>query len=290
MDADFVVDAMGRSSRLGTWLQRADWDPAPLSRLRIDLGYATATFHRGDELPDTVIAHSAPGPFSDYQPTLCEPGALTAVEDNRWAVVLAGYSHHRPGRDADGFRARMRRCVAPLREVANNCPMVGDVRPFHFRESQRRNFTRLDRFPGGLAAVGDSVASVNPIYGQGLTLATLQASALSAHLRAGASPHAAAWGYFRRSDAIVNAAWQLATTADLAQPHVTGPYPRGYRLTRWVGDKLTAASVIDPLVNTAFMNVVHMRAHPRTLTRPALLLRAAHVLTGLRRNPPASAT
>ncbi|MFD5424393.1 hypothetical protein [Streptomyces sp. NPDC127084] len=280
MDADLVVDAMGRSSRLGAWLERRGWSAPPLDRMRVDLGYATAAFHRGDELPDTVIAHSAPGPASGYQTTVCEPGALVSAEGNRWTVVLAGYTDHRPGRDPDEFRARMRRCVAPLREVAERCSMDGDVRTFHFRESQRRNFALLNRFPGGLVAVGDSVASVNPIYGQGLTLAALQASALSAYLRSGTPVREAAWGYFRRAGVVVNAAWQVSATADLAQPHVTGPYPRGYRLIRWAGDKIAAASVIDPLVNRAFMDVVHMRRHPRTLTRPSLLLDVARVMLG----------
>ncbi|MFE4335403.1 NAD(P)/FAD-dependent oxidoreductase [Streptomyces sp. NPDC056831] len=278
LEADLVVDAMGRSSRLGTWLQNQGWDAAPMERMRIDVGYATATFKRGRELPETVIAHATPGPASGYQPTLCEPGAIAAVEGSRWAVAISGYAGHRPGRDPDQFRDRMLRCVAPLQEIAEHCEMDSEVMPYTFRESQRREFKRLTRFPGGLVAVGDSVASVNPIYGQGLTLAALQATSLSAHLRSGVSVHAPAWGYFRRIGGVVDAAWSLSTSADLAQPHVNGPYPRGYRFTRWAGDKITQASVIDPIVNSAFMDVLHMRAHPKSLTRPRVLLRTARVL------------
>ncbi|MEU8685038.1 hypothetical protein [Streptomyces sp. NPDC048611] len=278
LDADLVVDAMGRASRLGTWLLRAGWEQPPQRRMRIDLGYATAVFRRGDELPGTVVAHASPGPASGYQPTLSEPGAMVAVEDDRWMVVLAGYTDHRPGRDPADFLARMRRCVTPLHEVADRCALLGDIQTFHFPESRRRDVTRLRRFPGGLVAVGDSLASVNPIYGQGLTLAALQASCLSAYLRAGAAPHAPAWDYFRRAAVVVDAAWQLSATADLAQPHVNGPYPRGYRFARWAVDKLTEASVLDSGVNQAFMDVVHMRRHPKALTRPQVLARAARVL------------
>ncbi|MFF9436462.1 NAD(P)/FAD-dependent oxidoreductase [Streptomyces sp. NPDC014735] len=278
MTADLVVDAMGRSSRLSTWLAAEGWAAPATDRMRVDLGYATATFQRGSELGDLVIAHSAPGPASDYQPSLCEPGALTAVEGDRWAVVLAGYDHHRPSTDPDEFLARMRRCVRPLQVIAERGSMEGDVDVFHFRDSQRRRFVDLERFPGGLAVVGDAMASVNPIYGQGLTLATLQASCLAAHLRAGASPHEPAREYFRRAETAVDAAWQLSTTADLAQPHVTGPYPRGYPLLRWAGDKVTEASLRSPEINRVFMDVLHMRKHPSTLTHPRVLLRVARVL------------
>ncbi|MET8768445.1 FAD-dependent monooxygenase [Streptomyces sp. NPDC004658] len=278
LTADFVVDAMGRSSRLSAWLEQEGWPVPPLDRMTIDLGYATASFRRGSELPGTVIAHSAPGPASDYQPTLCEPGALAAVEDSRWTVVLAGYAGHRPSRDPQEFRSRMRRCVQPLREVAEQCELESDVETFHFRESRRRRFLAASRLPGGLAAVGDAVASINPIYGQGLTLAALQASALAAYLRSGAAAHEPAWGYFQRADVFVNAGWNLSTTADLAQPHVIGPYPRGYALMRWVGDKITQASLQDAEINRAYMSVVHMQQHPRALARPRVLMRAARVL------------
>ncbi|MET8508567.1 tryptophan 7-halogenase [Streptomyces sp. NPDC004787] len=278
LDADFAVDAMGRSSRLGHWLAEAGWRQAPAERMRIDLGYATALFQRGDELGTTVVAHNTPGPASGYQPTLCEPGALAAVEGDRWAVVLAGYAGHRPGADPTEFLARMRRGIEPLRTVAESCEMTGEVATFHFRESVRRVHTRLDRFPGGLVVAGDALASVNPVYGQGLTLAALQANSLAAHLRSGADPAEPAWGYFRRAAVVVDAAWQLSTTADLAQPHVTGPYPPGYRLLRWAGDRITEASVLDSGVNTTYLDVVNLIEHPRALTRPSVLLRAARVL------------
>ncbi|GHG05202.1 FAD-dependent oxidoreductase [Streptomyces filamentosus] len=277
-EAELVVDAMGRSSRLVEWLTGHGWDEAPVDRMRIDLGYATAMFRRGDELDSLVVAHSSPGPASDYSPEVTEPGALTAVEGDRWSVVLAGYADYRPGPDPEEFLRRMRRCVAPLRTVADDCAMIGDVKTYRFLESRRRVHSRLSRFPGGLVVLGDALASVNPVYGQGLTLAALEANALAAYLRSGSPWRDPAWGYFRLAEAVVSGAWQLSTAADLAQPHVTGPYPRGYRVQKWVADKLTEASVLDSVVNTAYMGVVNMQQPPTTLTDLRLLGRAARVL------------
>ncbi|MEU0659459.1 FAD-dependent monooxygenase [Streptomyces lavendulocolor] len=276
--ADFVVDAMGRNSPLEDWLARHGWDTAPVDSMRIDLGYATAVFRRGDELGSTVIAHSSPGPASDYRPTLTEPGALAAVEGDRWSVVLAGYADHRPGPDREEFLRRMRRCVSPIRTVADTSEMIGDVKTYRFVESRRRVHTRLSRFPGGLVVVGDALASVNPVYGQGLTLSALAANALGAHLRSTPSPQAPAWDYFRLAETVVDGAWQLSTAADLAQPHVTGPYPRGYRVQKWVADRLTEASVRDAAVNERYMDVVNMQMPPKALTDVRFLARAARVL------------
>ncbi|MET9652172.1 hypothetical protein ABZZ44_18185 [Streptomyces sp. NPDC006460] len=138
--------------------------------------------------------------------------------------------------------------------------------------------SRLNRFPGGLVVVGDALASVNPIYGQGLTLAALAANSLGAHLRSNPDLRKPAWDYFRLVEAVVDGAWQLSTAADLAQPHVTGPYPRGYRVQKWVADRLTEASVLDSAVNTQYMQVVNMQLPPKALTDPRFLARATRVL------------
>ncbi|MFE6700266.1 hypothetical protein [Streptomyces sp. NPDC057718] len=278
IDAELVIDAMGRSSRLAAWLSGHGWDSPVTERMDLDLGYATAAFERGGELGSTVIAHSSPGPASGYLPTLTEAGALAAVEGDRWSAVLAGYARDRPGSDADAFLARMRQCVAPLREVADNCAMIGDVATFHFAAGQRRSFSRLRRFPGGLIVVGDALCSVNPVYGQGLTLAALEANCLAAYLRSTTSWRNPAVGYFRRAEAVVEAAWQISSLADLAQPHVTGPYPPGYRLTRWMADMVTTASVIDPGVNSVYMDVVNLLKHPQALRSPKVIARTVRVL------------
>ncbi|MFJ3786915.1 NAD(P)/FAD-dependent oxidoreductase [Streptomyces sp. NPDC090093] len=285
LQADLVIDAMGRSSRLSRWLDGAGWQPAPLDRMRIDLGYATARFTRAGLLPDTyrelddlVVAHSIPGPASGYQPTHTETGAVAAIEGEAWSVVLAGYADHKPSAAPEEFLARMHRCIEPLREVAETCKMIGEPEAYTFSESRRRRFTDLSRFPAGLIVVGDAMASVNPVYGQGLTLATLQASSLAAHLRSGASVREPAWDYFRRADVVVNAAWDLSTTADLVQPHVKGPYPPGYKVTSWIADRITEASVKDLQINSTFLNVLQMLEHPKALTRPQVLLRTAKVL------------
>ncbi len=282
--ADLVVDATGRGSRLGAWLETAGWQAPPLERMRIDLGYATALFGRGAELPDVTVSQCLSSPPSAGQPP-ADTAAMTEVEGGRWMVVLANYGDRRPTRDPEEFLARCGKLAAePFREVAARCEMLDGVVVHSVADSRRRDFRRLDRFPAGLVAVGDAVAAFNPIYGQGMASATLHASCLSAFLRSGEPLDEPAWGYFRRVRVVVDAAWQLSTLGDLAQPHVTGPYPPGYRFANWYSERFMTATVTDPEVNRVFNDVVNMREHPRLLTRPSTVFRVAKALAGRKRS------
>jgi hypothetical protein len=88
---------------------------------------------------------------------------------------------------------------------------------------------------------------------------------------------------------IVDAAWQVSTVADLALPHVDGPYPRGYKLTEWIGNLIYDAAAVDQTVNDRLGLVTTMLVHPSALASPAVILRALRhrVLIRLRRGEPA---
>ncbi|MDG4757419.1 hypothetical protein [Micromonospora sp. WMMD710] len=107
-----------------------------------------------------------------------------------------------------------------------------------------------------------------------MTSATLHASCLSAYLRSGPNLDEPARAYFEQVRVIVDAAWRISTSADIELPHVDGPYPPGYRVTKWFGDLLFRTSLTDPVLNDRLGRVTTMLEHPATLSRPGTLLRA----------------
>ena len=136
--------------------------------------------------------------------------------------------------------------------------------------------------------IGDAVCSFNPVYGQGMTVAALEA----ATLRDAAAPAArcrtrgAGSGPIAR---VVDAPWQVAVGADLAYPEVAGPAHRADP----DGQLLPAPAARRRRPSTrrwalAFVRVLGLLDRPESLLRPDRLLRVAR-WRGRGRHHPAGA-
>ncbi|MEU1887511.1 FAD-dependent oxidoreductase [Micromonospora sp. WMMD987] len=281
--ATLVVDATGRSSRLADWLGRIGYPAPDKRRMALDLGYATCLFHRepGQRLAGHVAVYSVHTPSR----ALTGPSSMTPVEGNRWLTLVSGYGDRRPGRDLDDFLARCRSDPAPpLQALPAACEPAGEVRVHRFPDSVRREFDRLDRFPAGLVAIGDAVASFNPTYGQGISVAAMQAVALAEWLAEPGAVDGPAHAYFRRVRAVVDDAWEFSAAQDCYLPHVTTARPFGWRLRRGLAEAVQSATVTDEVVHRAFLEVVNLTAGPARLRRPDVLWRTG--VAALRRARP----
>lgn len=272
--AQLVVDAMGRSSRLGDWLADNGWDRPPMRRMPIKLNYATAMFAFDERITPlwTVVSQAGADTTPDHQARI---GGFLRVEGDRWIMLVSGYGDDRPSTDPAEYIARCRRDFPSVfGDIAERGRMIGDVITYHQSDSRRRDFHELRRFPAGLVAAGDAVASFNPVYGQGMTSATLHASCLSKYLRGEPSLTEPATAYFDLVRVVVDAAWQVSTFADLELPHVDGPYPRGYPLIRWLTGLVFQAALTDEAINERLSRITTMLAHPNSLAHPPTLARA----------------
>ncbi|MEW2515622.1 FAD-binding monooxygenase [Streptomyces sp. NPDC046870] len=270
---DFFVDATGRGSRMADWLEAGEWPRPRMERLDVDVRYVTAHFERSPDWTGPLSGITRYGPRSGSE--RFAGAAVNAVEDRRWAVMLASYGDDPQVSDVEGFRARCAGLPPVYREAVKGRLTGGPV-PFRHPDNRWRHFEALDRFPARLVVTGEAVASFNPVYGQGMSSAMLHASCLSEYLRGAPDLDAPARHFFALQHVVAGAAWQTSATADAARLGLAGrPGTAPQQRTAWAMRHVMAAAVHDSRVAEAFRDVSFMLAHPATLLAPDLVRRAA---------------
>jgi len=266
IDADLVVDASGRGSRAPRWLSELGYQAPAQDRVEIGLGYATRTYRLrpGAMNGDRLILTAG---------TLASPrfGGLAAVEGGRHILTLGGICGDYPPTDPAGFADFASGLpTGAIAAAIDGAEPLDEPVPFRFPVSTRNRYERLPEFPAGLLVIGDAVCSFNPVYGQGMTVAAMQALALHRHIGAGTARPASR--FFK----------DIAVGADLAFPQVPGPRPAKVRFVNAYLPRLHAAAASDGELALAMIRVIGLKDRPEGLLRPDRMLR---VLRGTLRRP-----
>jgi 2-polyprenyl-6-methoxyphenol hydroxylase-like FAD-dependent oxidoreductase len=156
--------------------------------------------------------------------------------------------------------------------VSRNEPL-GEAASARFPASVWRHYELLQRFPTGYLVFGDAISSFNPIYGQGMSVAALQALELEHTLISGDGDLALAKTFFRRAAKVVEIPWSIAVGADLRIPETVGRRTAGIKLVNWYISKLHRAAHTDPVAALAFHRVGNLLAPPRSIMRPRVAVR-----------------
>jgi 2-polyprenyl-6-methoxyphenol hydroxylase-like FAD-dependent oxidoreductase len=280
LTADLVVDATGRGSRAPVWLEAMGYAAPEEERVEIGLGYASRLYRREPHhLDGDFILMVTPTPT-------CRRASVTlAQEGDRWIVTLVGYHGEHPPTDHAGFTEFARSLAAPdVYELVARAEPLGDAVAARFPANQRRRYERLDHFPRGLLVFGDAICSFNPMYGQGMTVAALQAAALRGCLAQGGMPSARR--FFAAAARAVDTPWLLTVGNDRRFVDPAAKRSAGTRFLQWYVGKLHQAARHDPVAAQAFVRVTALLDPPPSMLRPRI---AARVLWGsLRPGAPAA--
>lgn len=270
LEADLVIDATGRGSRSPQWLRSLGYDAPTEERIEIGLSYTTRWFHRAPgDLNGDLAAVIPPSPDRK------RGGVMLAQEDNRWIVTLLAHFEGGAPTGIDGFIEYAATLAAPdIHHVIRRAEAVGEPAVAQFPSSVWRRYDRLGRFPEGYLVFGDAISSFNPRYGQGMSVAALQAMELHRTLEepsVNLAPH-----FLERAAKVIEIPWAIAAGNDLRMQETLGRRPLKTRLLNWYMARLQRAAHRDPAVSLAFHQVANLLATPQSLLRPGVAMRVLH--------------
>jgi 2-polyprenyl-6-methoxyphenol hydroxylase-like FAD-dependent oxidoreductase len=267
--ADLVVDASGRGSRTPIWLTDLGYPPPHEQKVHVGVTYVTRLYHREPHHLDGLS-----GALTNAVPGSPRAGIVAVQEGNRIAVALSGMLGEVPPTDHDGMLAFAEGLAAPqIADVIRTGAPAGDPVRMRFPSSIRRHYERLDRFPDGYLVLGDALCSFNPIYGQGMTVAALEALLLQNRLASGPLGPGAARGFFRAAARLVEAPWSIAVGTDLRFPSVDGPRTPKVRCVNAFVHRLHRAATTDVTLGAAFLRVLNLASPPTSLLAPRIAWR-----------------
>jgi flavin-dependent dehydrogenase len=219
-------------------------------------------------------------------------GVATPVENDRWMVTLVGYlGDHCPNTDK-GFLEFSRSLPAPdIYDLIAQSEALSEPFSLKFSSSLRRHYEKLSRFPEGYLVLGDALCSFNPIFGQGMTVAALEAQKLGECLQDRSKGlKGLPQQFFAQAASVIDTPWGMAMGEDIRFPEVIGHRSLKTSAINWYISKIYHAAHRDSLVNDAFIQVMHMMRSPVILFQPAFLIRvlrasmAVQVLSSTKRS------
>ncbi|HLL64920.1 MAG TPA: tryptophan 7-halogenase [Micromonosporaceae bacterium] len=271
LPADLVVDCSGRGTRSDRWLGSLGFPTPHVAEVKIGVGYATRLARRtpGD-LAEGAALLVLPVPPGERRSGLALP-----VEGDRWLISGGGWHGDYPAADDAALRRHLRSLPhGGIADLYDRAEPLDEVRTAAFPSSRRRYFERLRRLPAGYLAAGDAMCSFNPVYGQGMTCAALEATVLGQVLddHPGASPEMAR-AYYRAAARILTTPWRFAVGADFRFPGTTGPKVRGTDALNGYSHRIWMAALTSTEVRRTLLAVQHLVSPPSALFAPAMVAR-----------------
>ena len=221
--ADLVVDTSGRASKLSKWLTGMGYEVPKPDLLKVDLGYSTRRYklpahltHLTDQWDVINIAgQPANGSYT---------GVFSFIENQVAEVLLYRPGGVYPPTNPDDFEQAIAMLPTPMiADMVRELEPITSPRGFRVPELYRYHYEQMKRWPSGLLVMGDAFCIYDPIFGQGMTVAAIEAEVLEASLREQSEtprPHFEQ-SVLARIQQVIEPAWWLNCANDLQWEGVT---------------------------------------------------------------------
>lgn len=256
IEADLFVFAAGAQSVLSGFLGQS----LSYEMTGIDITYYSARFKTETiNLPDCTQYYYQADPGVESI-----GGVISPIENNLTIATLIEF-RQKPARilDQSGFLAKsMQLPNLDFFSSVMKAEIVGPIHCFHKKTISRITPEACKSLPDNLILVGDSLLSLNPVFGQGMTSAFLQIRELKTQLEK--KRHLSAISFHKTALKITQIAFAMSKAGSMDHRHYIKRYLDGF---------LQLASK-SPLHHQRFLQVLHLERGPLSLFSVRVAIKA----------------
>lgn len=279
LEADLVVDASGMTAPLIGQLVEDGHAVFDTEEVRINVAYSTVRFRQPEKWRG-----EAKGFFLLPGPPGTRFGFLLPIEGDQWVLSVGARGKNSPPRTLAEMIAYAEQFDPAIYERVRDAEPASELRTFRKPTATRRKIWEAGKWPERLLPIGDALSSVNPTYGQGMTVAACVAEALAGQLDkriAGAAGLDGLGGeYLTAAGEISGRAWSLSINSDYVYEETEGERPAAYAMNRAVAATLRKLADEDLEFRTLRYRLVHMVDSANALREGQLGIRFFTALQG----------
>ncbi|MGW4098554.1 NAD(P)/FAD-dependent oxidoreductase [Mycobacterium sp. NPDC004974] len=268
LDADLVIDATGRATRTPLLLETLGYDRPPQRSFTVRGVYYSQQIAIPDQdaFPERLVLVVPPGSVGR--------GGLAAGEHGTWTLTIATHADEHPAPPttlADMLALAEKFVPSHIHPALRQAVPLSDVEVYRYPGGTWHRYDRCAQHPDGLLVIGDALCCLDPIHGQGITMAARHAQMLRTRLRE------------RRS---VDPQRFYQSLTQMIAPVWAGNQPPGHSSDRGVKDKVrrravqwilrkTLEAANDIVITERLVRIVNMVDPPQRLLEPRVLARIA---------------
>ena len=273
IDADLVVDAMGRGSSVSDWLVAAGWPETPVMTLDAKVTYVSRWYDLPSPEERAATSwwwqHLVIMPTQEKSDHPDEHEFLVnffPMEGNRSIACMGSWGLDMP-RTAEEFAASADRLRTPMFAAAMAASEpTSEVHLTRSTGNKWRRFDKLPAAPQGIVFIGDAICAFNPFYGQGMSAAASSALLLRNTLQSAAELNDTFFkGFLAQQRKAFKVPWAMAMARDRGYECATGTetVPAWQRrilasMTWPMFNLITGAAREDHVIDEHFARVFNM--------------------------------
>lgn len=276
--ADFFLDVAGRTSKAIPWLEQRGLGPVEIDIVDPNVKYSSMSFQAASkvDIPCDFIVDFAQIPDQGRF------GVLQKTATDKWLATIISIGNFEAPNDEESFVNEFKKLSTPY-YYDNLIKMkpTSKLQKFYNTKNRRRRFAKLKWWPDRYIILGDAASTLNPRYGQGITVGAIGVRMISdmleAQKNASKSLDNLAFRFQKQLDKVTEIPWQTVLMEDrlwAATMQSTGLSLKN-KIMVAMTKRLQKTMYQDFQVYVTINRVAHLIDSPLKLFSPTILAKIA---------------